>query len=166
MGDIKELLMNEAKAKGCCAKGFEDMRNSDIDELIDYYLANPDWCMERNFPTLEVLREHFSHIEDKGVFVDKTFAGELLNERQVYVFHNCKGAIKVGLNVKDALIPMLYIANNCRLRIVGVGDVLPSRDDLRTEIPIYSFGKNDISARSNRYVEFFHYRNKITGQND
>lgn len=160
MSDLKEQLMALAREKGICAPGYEEMRVDDIDALVDYYVQNPDWCMERDFPTLPVLREHFSNIEDKGVFVGKTFHGELLNDLQTYIFHNCKGTVKVGLNVDKGIIPMLYVANGCRMRFVGVGDVVPSRKQ-RSIVPVYIFGDNDISARDNKYVVFNRNENEL-----
>lgn len=121
-----------------------------IGDMVDYYVANPDWCLERNFPDMQTLREHFADMRNKGVFVDQTFHGELLNDLQAYVFHNCKGTIKVGLNVEKGIAPMIYIANGCRLFVVGVGPVTKEP----TQIPIHTFGKNDLSARSNRRVKF------------
>lgn len=150
--------MTQARAKGICADGYKEMRGGEIGELVDFYIENPDWCLERGFPDIEVLREHFSDITEKGVYVDHKFNGELLNDLQTYIFHNCKGTIKVGLNVEKAIIPMLYIANGSRLRIMGVGDVVPKKP---SEVPVYSFGKNDISARDNKYVKFYAYKNKL-----
>lgn len=149
--------MEGARRGGICAEGYGKMREYDRDKLIDYYLENPDWCLERNYPTLSELREHFSDIEDKGVYMDKTFHGELMNDLQVYIFHNCKGTIKVGLNIEKAIIPMLYVANGCRLRIVGTG-ILAKKP---SEIPVYIFGENDVSARDNRFVKFKKYSNDI-----
>lgn len=152
--ELKSLLMGEARAGGICAEGYETMRCAvDAGALVDYYMANPDWCMERNFPDLPTLTESFSDCEDKGVFVNKVFHGELLNELPVYVFHNCKGSIKVALNVEKGLIPELYIANGCRLAVIGAGDFVPHKASV---VPICSFGKNDISAHDNRYVRFRH----------
>lgn len=153
MNILKEKLMTEARAKGICIDGYKEMRECDINALVRYYTIHPDWCMERDFPTLPVLREHFSNIEDMGVFVDKTFHSELLNEHQAYIFHNCKGTVKVGLNVDKGVIPMLYVANGCRMRFVGVGDIVPSRKQ-RSIVPVSIFGDNDISARDNKYVVF------------
>lgn len=153
--------MSEARAKGICAEGYEEMRIDNVDALVDYYTQNPDWCMERDFPTLATLKEHFSDCEDKGVFVGRTFHGELLNERQAYIFHNCRGTVKVGLNVDKAIIPMIYVANGCRLRFVGVGEYAPKNPGERSIVPVYSFGKNDISARDNRYVAFNLYKSEL-----
>lgn len=155
--ELKEILMEGARRGGICAEGYDKMRGYGRDKLIDYYIENPDWCLERDFPTLSVLRECFSDIEDKGVYIDKTFNGELLNDLQAYIFHNCKGTIKVGLNVEKAVLPMLYLSNGCRLRIIGTG-VLTKNP---SEIPVYTFGENDVSARNNRYVRFRKYANDI-----
>ena len=159
MKELKEVLIDTAHAKGICAEGYRQMlESSDIDAIVYYYVANPDWCLERDFPTLQTLSEKFSDYEDKGVFVNKTFHGEVLNDLQTYIFHNCKGTIKVGLNVDKAIIPMLYLANGCRLRIMGVGEVIPKKP---SEVPVYVFGMNDVSARDNKYVKFITYKHDL-----
>lgn len=151
--------MADARVKGICIDGYKEMHSAERDALIDYYVQNPDWCMERGFPDLRTLTEEFSDIEDKGVFVGKTFHGEMLDQRQAYIFHDCKGTIKVGLNVEKAIIPMLYIANGCRLRIVGAGIKVSKKN--RTIVPVYVFGKNDVSAKDNAFVKFTRYDNEL-----
>lgn len=153
--------MNEARVKGICVNGYNIMRMDDTDALIEYYLQNPDWCLERDYPTLKFLKNNFSDIENKGVFVGKKFKGEVLNEKQVYIFHNCTGSVKVGLNVEKANIPMIYIANGCKIRFVGIGDIKPTKESGRTEVPIYIFGHNDLSAKDNKYVKFNKYFNPM-----
>lgn len=160
MDFLKEKLINIADAKGICAEGHKTLLESaDKDALVDYYVAEPDWCLERDFPTLQTLREHFADVSKKGVFVDHTFHGEVLNDLQTYIFHNCKGTIKVGLNVDKQLIPMFYLANGCRLRIVGDGDTEFVK--CRTQIPIYTFGKNYLSAKDNKFVTFKVYKHDL-----
>lgn len=161
MKNLKEQLMEQARTKGICVDGYSEMRAGNVDMLVDYYVKNPDWCLERDYPTLKFLREHFANIEDKGVFVDKTFKGELLNDKQAYIFHNCKGTVKVGLNVEKAIIPMLYLANGCKLKIQGVGELIPWKKNNRAMVPVYSFGKNDVSAKDNNWVKFIHYRHNL-----
>ncbi len=158
--EIKDRLIAAARDKKICEPGYERMLASDIDGLVDYYVANPDWCLERNFPDMQTLTEDFSDIEDKGVFVGKTFHGELMNDLQAYIFHKCTGVIKVGLNVEKKIIPMLYLANGCRLRIVGTGDFKPRKESERSVVPVYAFGKNDVSARDNKYVRFIRYKSE------
>ena len=114
---LKEVLMEDARRGGICAEGYAQMRAYDRDELIDFYVENPDWCMERGFPSLKLLRREFSDIEDKGVFVGKTFDGEVFSEKQAYIFHDCKGAIRVAMDYDNAGIPMLYFANGCDITV-------------------------------------------------
>lgn len=159
MENFKDILMAAARDKGICAEGYSQMRLKDRGALIDYYVANPDWCMERGFPDLATLREEFADCEDKGVYVGRTFHGEVLNERQAYIFHNCSGTVKTGLNVKRAVIPMLYFANKCRMRIVGTGEEVARRD--RPLVPLYIFGKNDVGARDNAYAIFTRTKHKL-----
>lgn len=158
MDFLKEKLINVARAKGICAEGHQQMlASADIGDMVGYYVANPDWCLERGFPDLPTLREHFADVGHKGVFVGVTFHGELLNDLQAYVFHDCKGTIKVGLNVEKGSAPMLYLANGCRLHVVGDGPI--TKEPM--QIPIYVFGKNDLSARDNRRVRFKVYRHNV-----
>lgn len=115
--DIRQTLMNGARASGICAEGYGAMRGYDRDGLIAYYLANPDWCLERGFPSLPLLRKEFSDISGKGVFIGRTFNGEVFDRLQTYIFHDCRGTIRVAMDYDRAVIPMLYFANGCNIRV-------------------------------------------------
>lgn len=140
--------MKEAKDKGICVDGYRDMRGFDVDELVDYYIKNPDWCLERNFPSLDLLRENFSNQQHKGIFIDEDFEDNELKDNLVYVFHNCNGRINVGLNLEKSLIPMLYFANDC--------DIWVHCED-SIKIPIYIFGHNVINTSGNATFHIFRH---------
>lgn len=129
---LKETLMEDARRGGICAEGYGLMRGYDRDELIAYYVQNPDWSIERGFPSLELLRREFADIEDKGVFVGKTFDGEVFDKLQTYIFHDCKGTIKVAMDYAGAVIPMLYFANACRMRVE-----CEQRNEPAINVPLY-----------------------------
>ena len=152
------MLMEEARRGGICAEGYGLMRGYDRDELIAYYVANPDWCMERDFPSLEILRSEFSDIEDKGVYVGMTFYGEVFCDKQVYIFHDCIGTIRVAMDYDNAVIPMLFFANGCRMRVTCT-----QKENLKSpiDVPLYIFGKNDIQARSNIYAKFIKHKHGL-----
>lgn len=150
MKDIKDLLMKEARVNGICVDGYNDMRGFDLDQLVDYYIKNPDWCLERDFPSLKLLRTYFSNQLKKGVFVDLSFSNDELKDNLVYIFHNCDGKIKTRLNVEKAIIPMFYFANGCDMTI---------HCDENIKIPIYIFGHNKIKTRGN--AEFLIYRHYL-----
>lgn len=129
---LKETLMNDARRGGICAEGYGQMRGYDREGLIDYYIQNPDWCMERGFPSLELMRREFSDIEGKGVFIGKTFDGEVFDKLQTYIFHDCKGTIRVAMDYENAVIPMLYFANGCRMRVE-----CEQKNDPAINVPLY-----------------------------
>lgn len=130
--ELKETLMNDARRGGICAEGYGQMRGYDREGLIDYYIQNPDWCMERGFPSLELMRREFSDIEGKGVFIGKTFNGEVFDKLQTYIFHDCKGTIRVAMDYDNAVIPMLYFANGCRMRVE-----CEQKNDPAINVPLY-----------------------------
>lgn len=150
---LKQKLMVDARTYGICLEGYETMRGRNISQLIDYYIQNPDWCLEREYPDLQTLATSFADIQDKGVYVNHTFNGETLNELQAYIFHNCKGNIRVRLNREKAIIPMLYFANNC--------DMIVQCDE-NISVPLYIFGDNTIATDNSNAFKIF--KNKILGE--
>lgn len=151
---LKSLLEEGARESGMCAEGFKRIHTSGKESLIAYYLSCPDWCLERNYPSIEILRTEFADCEDKGVYVDKQFDGELIAEQLVYVFHNCKGRIRVGWDLDTATIPMLYFANGCDMQVEsdGVARLIPIR------VPIYLFGDQKVEAKSDTSTVFNVYK--------
>lgn len=129
---LKETLMEDARRGGICAEGYGLMRGYDREGLIDYYVQNPDWCMERGFPSLELMHREFSDIEGKGVFIGKTFDGEVFDKLQTYIFHDCKGTIRVAMDYDNAVIPMLYFANGCNIRVE-----CEQKNDPAINVPLY-----------------------------
>lgn len=154
--ELKERLMEDARRGGICAEGYGKMRGYNRDKLIAFYLECPDWCIERGFPSLELLRLEFSDIEDRGVFVDKKFDGELFDKLQVYVFHNCRGIIKVAMDYDNAVIPMLYFANGCNIKIV-----CQQKNDPEILIPVYVVDDGSNHIRCSRSEGCSFRRHKI-----
>lgn len=149
-GDIKKTLMQEAREHGICIEGYNDMRGFDIEGLVDYYIKHPDWCLERNFPSLSLLNEYFKRYEYKGIFIEKTFDNVCLADKLVYVFHNCKGSINTQLNLEKSLIPMLYFANDCDMHIHCNENI---------KVPLYIFGHNKITTSGG--ATFLIYRHEL-----
>lgn len=161
MKDIRQELINKARELGICKDGFSHICHGDLDYLVDYYIANPDWCMERDYPTLPYMRDNLNknYLADRGIFIDRHFDGELLNDKQVYIFHHCDGKIAVNLNVSLGLIPMLYFCNGCNLVIKDKKSYEGQRE--RIIVPIYEFGLNKIKARSGKWVSYNRYKEEL-----
>ena len=111
---------------------------SKVDALA-LYKRGIDWCLENNSPSVNFLRRYKEDCEINGIFIDREFHGETLDESQVYVFHRCSGTIRVGLNVARRIIPMLYFANGCDMTVEGSSPI-------SVRVPIYVFGANTVRA--------------------
>ena len=138
-----------------CTENLEGLRACETKaDAVALYKKTIDWALEKNYPPVNFIRNEFGDCEDLGIFVDKDFHGELLDEHQCYVFHNCKGHISVDINLEKKIIPMLYFANGCDLSIsrADTPHTLPIR------VPLYIFGENNISAEDNGDVTFKKYQ--------
>ena len=129
----------------------------DKSDAIRIYKQTIDWALEEGYPDLDFLRKEFGNYQGEGIFVDQHFDGQPLSEHQVYVFHNCTGHIRVGLNLAKKIIPMCYFANNCDMTILGF-DCEKSFPD---RVPLYIFGENNIVASNTATTEFRIYHHNV-----
>ena len=155
--EIKQQLIADAQAVGICSDGLARLQNSTIGDAVGYYVQNPDWCIERNFPTLRFIKEHFADCEDMGVFVNKQFKGEVLCGKQTYILHNCKGHVYVAMDYENNIIPMLYAANGTRISVR-----CKQKENRRHPITVhvYIFDNCQVQARDSLLATFVKYYKK------
>lgn len=154
----KDILIRYGKLSSMCAENIDALKDCETkSDAVQLYKKTIDWAIERNYPTLEILRSEFANCQNDGLYIDHTFNGETLNENQVYIFHNCKGTIHTGLNADKAIIPMLYFANGCEMKIEGI-NALRVMPDI---IPCYIFGENCILAENDINAIFRIYREEV-----
>lgn len=138
----KNIAHQDIVSHGVCDEYSALLGRTETPEAaLDLYKRGIDWCLERNSPSIEILRRYKDACEKKGVFIDREFHGETLIDEQAYVFHNCRGTIRVGLNAEKRIIPMLYFANGCAMSVKSADS-----NGLSIRVPIYVFGPNSISA--------------------
>lgn len=154
--ELKEKLISEGRRHGICTEGMRCIVSEDKDAMVDYYIRIIDWSLENGYPDLNTLRAEFSGFEEKGIYIGKTFAGEVFDKLQAYVYHDCKGTIKVAMDYKNAVIPMLYFANRCDILVECEQKNIPA-----IKIPIYVFGDNDIRAVNGDNVRFKFYKKEL-----
>lgn len=146
--DWQRLLRREASAHGMCEENRRALESvASKADAIALYKKTIDWALDEGYPSLPVLQAHFSDCTEQGVFIDREFHGEILNFQQVYVFHNCKGTIRTGLNKSSRIIPMLYFANGCDMVVRSANE-----DGLTTRVPLYVFGDNRINAENSEDI--------------
>lgn len=135
----KNKAMSDILAHKVCSE-YEGLlsRTASKVSALSLYKRGIDWCLENDSPSVSLLREYKDDCAASGIFIDRAFDGELLNDSQVYVFHNCTGTIRVGFNAAKRIIPMLYFANGCKMRVEGDSPAF-------VRVPFYIFGVNDVT---------------------
>lgn len=152
--DWKRQIRREASAHGMCRENRDALESIESKkEAIALYKKTIDWALEEGYPSYETLSHHFSDCEDMGIYVNKYFNGEILNEHSVYVFHHCSGIVRTGLNVNKRIIPMMYFANGCDMKILPSG-----RNNLDVRVPLYVFGDNGVLSVPSESVTFKVYK--------
>lgn len=138
---ILKALREEARKAGICQEGMRTLAGCvTFGQAVDFFTANPDWCLERGFPTkglLDILwsnHETRHEMEKRGVYMNYNFNGEVLNLHQAYIFIGCQGWIRTGLNVEKSIIPMLYFASGSDMRVMGDGRHWDTAEPI---VPIY-----------------------------
>ena len=150
----KKRLRREASAYGMCRENRDALESLDTkEEAIALYKKTIDWALEKGYPRFSTIQRDFCDCERYGIFVNKVFHGELLDDQQVYVFHHCSGRVRTGLNVGKKIIPMMYFANGCDITISGAGPA-----GLAVRVPLYVFGQNSVFAQSSEDVVFTTYK--------
>lgn len=153
----KKAVMRLAHKYGMCRENFEAVLNCKTkSELIAIYKKTVDWALELGCPTIDEWRKYFSDTEADGVFVDRSFDGELLDAQQVYVFHHCTGTIRVALNYDMEIIPMLYFANGCDMTIT-----CEQKNFYPIRVPLYIFGDNKVRAENDGNANYVLYEHKV-----
>lgn len=121
MGSISDDLLELAKNKKLCSQFQKEWVQKDIHELVEFFKKHPDWCLERQYPSLLYLKKHFDseEVRCQGVYVDRK-VNETLSD-QVYIFINCTGYCKVKFDPEKAIFPMIYVSldSNMHFEIDG-----------------------------------------------
>lgn len=154
MGDLNIKLKNDAVSAGLCAEHTDGWNpNWDKSALIDYYKTNPNWCLERHYPSLAVLNEYFNDdfTKQKGVYVNAFVT--LRATDLCYIFNNCK----VGV-ITNAITRLYFgLKTEARIIVENDGDLV---------IDCYDSGKIDIELRGNARCTIYKrgdYEINITG---
>lgn len=148
----KSVVIADAINKGICNEYAGLMRRSKyLTDFLYLYRRGVDWSLENDCPSIALMRQFpEERLDLHGIFIDKHFDGEVLMDRDVYIFHNCTGTIKTGLNVQKKMIPMLYFANGCDIKIESASET-PMPSPVR--VPLYIFGENKIDFERSADME-------------
>jgi hypothetical protein len=157
MNELSNNLLKDAVNAGLCAEHTAQWdSNWSQRDLVAYYKANPNWCLERHFPSLSFLKEHFdnSEVRDMGVYVNSFITIKTIDLS--YIFINCK----VGAIVTN--VTRLYFGLDSIAKIVvehGADLVVDSYDNAELEIELRGSARCIVYQYGSRCP-------KITGSNN
>ncbi|WAX17144.1 hypothetical protein PF672P2_00007 [Parabacteroides phage PF672P2] len=161
---ISEELLSMACSKGLCKPFREAWKEQDKHDLVEVFKANPDWCLERGFPDLAFLKEHFDNKEQQaqGVYIDKDVMDLILTD-QVYMFINCTGECRVSFDRSKAIFPMIYVSMGSYMKFVIEDSNTPIQlyDDSYVDVStigtgkctVYNYGKGSVSYPENTNIK-------------
>lgn len=135
--NVSKQLKNTAISLGICKEHADKWDNDwTTEDLVNYFMTNPNWCLKRHFPSHEILKRNFNNtfVQSKGVFVDSDVTLRAVDSS--YVFLNCRS----GIITKDV----------CRLYfgIGGVARIIVESNGYLT-VDVYDDVDLDIELRDN-----------------
>lgn len=88
-------------------------------QAIRLYKNCISWALQERYPTKDEMLAFASHEvwAENGVYIDRHFSGERIDDHICCVFIGCDGWICTGLNAEKAIIPMLYLSEQSDLKI-------------------------------------------------
>ena len=113
-------------------------RCESLTDFLRLYRRGADWALENNVPSLDMLRRFSEERLDlHGIFIDRTFDGDVLWDRQVYILRNCKGTVRTGLNIEKRLSPIFYLSDGCDITFTSA-----NAEHLVhvITVPVYTYG--------------------------
>lgn len=153
---VNELKEAYASTNGCKEAYHSLLKCETKDDTIGVYKEHYQWCLENDFPDFETIKREFSDYEHENIYVGRKFNGETI-KAQTVIFYNCTGVINVEMDYEEKVIPMLYFANDCDMKLV-----CKQRNIYPIGVPLYIFGENKIVAKDTSDIKFKWYDHNVT----
>lgn len=127
--NLIQTLKTGAIAKGLCKPWQEKLTSSlSIQELINMYVQGIDFCINTNYPSLDLLRKEFKgRVEPYGLFIDED--NLFLSNIDTVMLHGyCRGT----LNYDCYSVSRLYMRHDSRANITIAGNAILTIDAFDT----------------------------------
>lgn len=141
---LSEEILEKAVSAGLCEEHTAKWNKKwSADDMLRYYKANPNWCMERQFPPLDMLERYRNHNLNIFVSEDVTLRASDL----CYIFVNCNA----GVITRNIVRLYLTLDSNAKIVVEDGGDlVVDSFDNTRLNIELRG-GARCIVYRHGKY---------------
>lgn len=111
--NTSEKIREAARKAGLCDEHYKSWDiNWSISDMVDYFMRNPNWCMQTRFPSIDMFKKYGDGNElcKKGVFVDMAVTTRAVLSN--YIFLKCF----VGV-ICDNVCSM-YFRDGCKAKII------------------------------------------------
>ncbi|MDU1906324.1 MAG: hypothetical protein E6772_16260 [Dysgonomonas sp.] len=111
---ISGLLLKKAIELNLC-QPWQDAWNDDFSALMNMYKRGMDFCVEHDYPSLDILRQYLKgKTEDYNIFIDSDKEIEIYSDTVVVV-----GDSHLKINIADYGVLNLYVRHNSKTIIYG-----------------------------------------------
>lgn len=132
------LFAREAEKLAGCNEGVKQIEAAENPaDMADCFLSKIDFCLAKNFPDKELLKEHYrTALEEKGVYIDREV--RLQNEKAVEKVNgvflgDCDAEVAAG----RFAVSRLYVKHTGRLKVTACDHafvMIDALDDARVEV--------------------------------
>lgn len=159
-------LLTEAEIMKGCGQGLDQLRNcKTIDDMIQCYFDNIDFCLANNFPSNEFLMQYREELRDAGVFIDEKAD---IESRPRLVF---LGQSECILSIDKYAVSRVYVKHDSILKVkasnnsVIMIDALDNAvieveqsDNARAIVNLYAKAKCTVTGWNTRII----HKNRFT----
>ena len=140
----KEIAL-EAKKYGLCAEWYKKMLAvTTYKQLAEMYFDGDDWSMEKDFPSLSILRKHKGSILPYGLVVDSTEKFE--NNFRIAFFGNSESEISYS----DYAVGNVIVRHQSKVKIKASGNA-------KVFVNLIDEARVEIEATENAEVIVYNY---------
>ena len=140
----KEIAL-EAKKYGLCAEWYKKMLAvTTYKQLAEMYFDGDDWSMEKDFPSLSILRKHKGSILPYGLVVDST--EKFVNNFRIAFFGNSESEISYS----DYAVGNVIVRHQSKVKIKASGNA-------KVFVNLIDEARVEIEATENAEVFIYNY---------
>lgn len=147
---LSKTLRTMAREQGLCDQWFHDWQDdTDIDELLDKYVAGFDFCVKNDYPSLDFIRKNFN-IEDlhrHHIYIDETVDIRDADNGFWIFLGECRGNVRFE-GFKAATV---YVRHNSRMYVKATDGAI---------VFITCFDSSSCSSRADNYSKIRKYNRK------
>ena len=140
----KEIAL-EAKKYGLCAEWYKKMLAvTTYKQLAEMYFDGDDWSMEKDFPSLSILRKHKGAFLPYGLVVDST--EKFVNNFRIAFFGNSESEISYS----DYAVGNVIVRHQSKVKIKASGNA-------KVFVNLIDEARVEIEATENAEVFIYNY---------